>query len=201
MIGFVEGMLENVDPDKITVNVSGIGFEIFPTSSVFRNLPPKGQKVKITTYFLVKEDAMQLFGFSSKEEKSLFLHLLSVSGIGPKGAMSIVSSFDIETLVTAIAKADIDLLTSAQGIGKKTAQRVVVELKEKIAKAYMLDASSGVFDSTDDTPILKDAVSALMALGYSAKEARKAASKAISQTPNESVENVIKSSLKNLSQV
>ncbi|MFA5103620.1 MAG: Holliday junction branch migration protein RuvA [Candidatus Margulisiibacteriota bacterium] len=202
MISFVEGILDSIEPSKIAVNVGGVGYGITVTSSVLKNLPPKGQKIRILTYLNVKEDALQLFGFSSKEERGLFLQLLSVSGIGPKGAMNIVSSFELNQLVTAIVKADVDMLTAAQGIGKKTAQRVIVELREKISKAYSLDASSGIFDASTDSPMLKDAVSALMALGYASKEARKAVSKGVDElSPGASVEDLIKYSLKSLSQV
>lgn len=201
MITFIEGVLESAAEDKIEVNVSGVGYGITVTSAVARELPQKGQKIRVLTYLNVKEDAMQLFGFSSKEEKNLFLQLLSVSGIGPKGAMNIVSSFELNALVTAIAKADVEMLSSAPGIGKKTAQRVVVELKEKISRSYSLDASSGIFDPADDTPLLKDAVSALMALGYGSKEARKTVSKGVKElAAGASVEDLIRYSLKNLSQ-
>ena len=201
MISFIEGILDSIEPNKITVNVSGVGYGINVTSSVLKSLSSKGQKIKILTYLNVKEDSMQLFGFSSKEEKGLFLQLLSVSGIGPKGAMNIVSSFELNQLVTAIAKADVEMLTAAQGIGKKTAQRVIVELREKISKTYSLDASSGIFDASTDSPLLKDAVSALMALGYGSKEARKAVSKGVDElSSGASVEDLIKYSLKNLSQ-
>jgi len=201
MIGFVEGPLENIDIDKITVNAGGLGYEIVVTSSVMRHLPQKGQKVRVLTYLNVKEDSMQLFGFSSKDEKSLFLQLLSVSGIGPKGAMNIVSSFDLNTLVAAIAKADVDFLTSVPGIGKKTAQRVVVELKEKISKAYSLEAETKLFAEKDQSPQQKDAVSALIALGYSAKDARQSVSSVMGKLPADpSIEEIIRHSLRNLSQ-
>ncbi len=201
MISFIEGMLETAEADKISVNVNGVGYEITVSSSVLRSIPQKGQKIKILTYMNVKEDSMQLFGFSSKEEKGLFLQLLSVSGIGPKSAMNIVSSFELNKLVAAIAKADVDMITAVPGIGKKTAQRVIVELREKISKAYSLDASSGIFDASSDSPLLKDAVSALMALGYGSKEARRAVSKAVEDLSDRaSVEEIIRSSLKSLSQ-
>lgn len=201
MISFIEGILDNADHDRVTVNVGGVGYGIAVTSSVLKDLPPKGQKIRVLTYLNVKEDAMQLFGFSSKEEKGLFLQLLSVSGIGPKGAMNIVSSFELNNLVAAIAKADVEMLTAAQGIGRKTAQRVIVELREKISKAYSLDASSGIFDASSDSPLLKDAVSALMALGYGSKEARKAVAKGVDELSDKApVESLIKYSLKSLSQ-
>jgi len=142
MISHIEGRLDHIDTDpalsavrRITIDVSGVGYEVFVAGSLLRILPKIGEKIKIVTYLNVKEDLMQLFGFASKEEKALFMHLISVSGIGPKGAMNILSSFEINRLVIAITKGDIDLLTSAQGIGKKTAQRVIIELKEKIGKA------------------------------------------------------------------
>ena len=199
MIAHIEGRLDLIESDRIVVDVAGVGYEIFAGGSVLSSLPAKGEKVKILTYLNVKEDLLQLFGFASKEEKGLFLHLLSVSGIGPKSALNILSSFDIKRLVVAITKGDVDLLKSAPGIGRKTAERVIVELKEKIAKAYSLEASGGLPGSVQETPSVKDAVSALMALGYSAKEAKEAVNRTGLDLGSASIEEIIKRSLKGLS--
>ncbi|MCX5749968.1 MAG: Holliday junction branch migration protein RuvA [Candidatus Saganbacteria bacterium] len=199
MIGHIEGIFEGAENDKITVDVNGIGYEITVTNSVLRKLPKKGEKIKVITYLNVREDLMQLFGFSSKEEKGLFGHLLSVSGIGPKGAMNMVSSFDINRLVVAITKGDVGLLTSAQGVGKKTAERVIVELREKLGKIYMLETESGSSTQALENPVIKDAASALMVLGYSAKEAKQAIMESGADlSGNMQIEEIIKRSLKAL---
>lgn len=199
MIGHIEGILDHVEADRIIIDAGGVGYEVFAGGSVLSKLPAKGQKVKVLTYLNVKEDLMQLYGFASKEEKGLFLQLISVSGIGPKGAMNILSSFDIKQLIVAITKGDIDLLTSAPGIGKKTAQRVIIELKEKLAKAYSLEASGTIPGSPVESVSARDAASALMALGYSAKEAREAVSRTGLDLGSASIEEIIKRSLKGLS--
>lgn len=200
MISHIEGILESSDLNSLVVDVNGVGYEITATGSVLRKLPKKGEKIKILTYLNVREDSMQLFGFSSKEEKGLFKQLLSVSGIGPKGAMTILSSFEINRLVIAITKGDVDLLTSAQGVGKKTAQRVIVELKEKIAKAYSVEAQDNMFSASEESPVMKDAVSALMTLGYSAKEAKRSVADSFADLGGKaSIEDVIRLSLKSLS--
>lgn len=199
MIGFIEGTFEGSEQDKVAVNVGGVGYEITVTNSVLRRLPKKGEKLRIITHLNVREDLMQLFGFSSKEEKGLFNHLLTVSGIGPKSAMNIVSSFDMNTLVVAITKGDVALLTSAQGIGKKTAERVIVELKEKLGKIYSLETEDRISQTSADDPVVKDAASALMALGYSAKEARQAIiNSGADLKSGSSIEDIIKRSLRSL---
>ncbi len=192
MISHISGILEQIEFDRIVVDVNGVGYEILVTGSVARSLPKKGDKVKILTFFSVREDAQILYGFASKEEKSLFRHLISVSGIGPKGALSILSAFEIDRLVVAITK----------GIGKKTGQKVIIELKEKIAKAYSLEIDDKVFSSSGnpEEPVIKDAVSALMTLGYTPKEARSAiAGSGVDLSGKATIEEIIKQSLRRLS--
>ena len=197
MISHINGILENIENNLITVDVNGIGFDIIVPLSMIPSLPKKGEKVKINTYFNVREDAMQLFGFPDKESKSLFKHLVSVSGIGPKAAMSLLSSFETRMLIAAITKADVALLSSASGVGKKTAERLIVELKEKLAKAYRTESGETQTVMSSEEPLLKDIVSALIALGYSAKEARQAAmSCGIDYCAKPSIEEAIKKALK-----
>ena len=199
MISHINGTLENIDNNLITVDVNGIGFDIIVPLSMIASLPKKGEKVRINTYFNVREDAMQLFGFPDKESKSLFKHLVSVSGIGPKAAMSLLSSFDTRMLIAAITKGDVALLSSASGVGKKTAERLIVELKEKLAKAYRNESGETSMVMSCEEPLLKDIVSALMALGYSAKEARQAAmSCGIDYSSKPSIEEAIKKALKTI---
>ncbi len=199
MIGFIEGIIDSVEDGRLTVNVNGVGYEMVVSNSVISGQLRKGDTTRVLTYLYVREDAMQLFGFSSREEKALFLHLISVSGIGPKSAMTVLSAFEIKKLVVAITKGDLAYLTSVPGIGKKTAERIVVELKEKLAKAYSVDAQDNMLLSGEDTESSKDAVSALMALGYSAKEARTAVMESIEKSGEAKIEDIIKSALRSLS--
>ncbi len=201
MINHVSGILDHIDTDRITVDVNGIGYEIILTNSVMSRIPKLGEKIKVLTYHYVKEDSEQLFGFASKEEKALFLNLISVSGIGPKSAMNIVSSFEIKKLVVAITKGEIDYLTSVPGIGKKTAQRIIIELKEKLGKMYSLETTDSLTGSAqEEDPLMRDSVAALMSLGYSAKEAKKAVIESgVDLSGSPKIEEVIKRSLRNLS--
>ena len=200
MISFLSGILEHTDKNRIIIDVSGIGYEVGVSSAMAATLPKTGQKIKVHTYLKVSQDAMQLFGFNSKEEKNLFMYLISVSGVGPKAAMSLLSAFELNKLVGAITRSDIDLLSSAQGIGKKTAQRIVVELKEKLGKAYSIEAGDTGFSIVEEDPMIKDAVSALIALGYQAREARQAVFNCgVDLKSGPQIEHVIKQSLKNLS--
>ncbi len=197
MIGHIEGLVDSVDKDLLVVDCGGVGYEVLSTGTVIFNAK-KGQKIKVLTYMVVREDSMQLFGFHSKEERSLFKQLLSVSGIGPKGAMSIVSAFDVKKLIIAITKGDVETITSVPGIGRKTAQKVIIELKEKLAKAYSVAAEDQLPGVSADNEAMKDAISALMALGYNAKEARAAISSSGVDASTSGVEAIIKASLKNL---
>jgi Holliday junction DNA helicase RuvA len=149
----------------------------------------------------VREDAHTLYGFSSKDERNLFRNLLSVSGIGPKVGMSLMSSYPIDKLTAAITQGNVDLITSAPGVGRKTAQKVIIELKEKIAKTFGLLSTDSIASFPDqDQPILKDSISALMTLGYSAAEAKSAALKVLQEdASNKNIEDIIRRSLKNLS--
>lgn len=200
MISHICGVLEHIEKDRVVIDVNGVGYEIILSTSSRTGLPKIGGTIKFITYLNVKEDLMQLFGFSSREEKSLFLHLISVSGIGPKGAMNILSAFELNRLVIAITKGDIELLSSAQGIGKKTAQRLVVELKEKIAKAYCLETGEDLSLAAAENDFVKDAVSALITLGYSAREARQAVlNSGLDLKGSATIEDIIKKSLKTLS--
>lgn len=200
MISQLTGILDSVDTNHIVVDVNGVGYKVNVPTSIFGKLPKTGEKVKIFTYQVVREDAIELYGFSRKEERNLFSMLLSVSGIGPKIAAGLLSGIKMEDLVVAITKGNVDLITTVPGVGLKTAQRLVIELKEKIGKAYSIagsDISRGV---PGENPLIGDAVSALMTLGYSPREARDAIMKAgIDFSKVKGVEEIIKRSLKVLS--
>ena len=132
MIGFVRGILRDKDYDNVTIECNGVGFQIFVTNSCMVALPDVDNEVKIYTYMLVKDDEISLYGFVSAEEKRLFLQLITVSGVGPKTAIQILSAERMSMIVQSIINEDVSVIANFKGIGKKTAERIIVELKDKI---------------------------------------------------------------------
>ncbi|MBI5700442.1 Holliday junction branch migration protein RuvA [Candidatus Saganbacteria bacterium] len=197
MISHIVGILDQIDLNSITVDVAGIGYKIFATTALINEIGSIGDKVKVYTEQIVREDSNSLYGFRSKEERNLFNALLSVSGIGPKSAMSIISGLPLEKLISAISQGDATLLSSIQGVGSKTAQRIIIELKEKIGKTYGIKPSEIGKGISGDTTMISDAISALITLGYSPREARDAIMK-LNIENAKSVEEIIKLALKNL---
>ena len=196
MIHQLTGILDSIEQNSVVIDVNGVGYKVYVPSIVMDKLPPSGQKIKIFTYQVVREDAMDLYGFLRKEERGLFGMLLSVSGIGPKSALAILSKIKMEDLVVAIAKGSVDLITMVPGIGLKTAQKLVIELKEKVAKAYAISAG-GSLQIQSEEPVVADAIAALMTLGYTPKEAREAIMKSgIDLSKAKGAEDIIKQSLK-----
>ena len=201
MIGYVKGILEEIEEDCVIVDVNGLGIRILTGGALASQMLVPGSEVKIYTYTYVKEDAFQLYGFISKDELSLFKKLITVSGIGPKGAASILSAFSAEDLRYAIYAGDIKTISKAPGIGKKTAERLVLELKDKVELDYQADTLLGQL--TDETVgstepnNRKDAIDALTALGYSSMDAAKAVKQA---DPNADMdaEDILKAALKYL---
>lgn len=169
MIGSIRGRLLEKNPPQILVETNGIGYEIDVPMSTLYNLPDIGAEVFLYTHYVVREDAELLFGFSTKAERSLFRLLIRISGIGPKIALSILSGISASILAQAVSQAELGLLTRIPGVGKKTAERIVLELKGKI------DTVVGSADSQTPTSGAKaDIISALVSLGYSEREALQA---------------------------
>jgi holliday junction DNA helicase ruvA len=201
MIGYVKGILEEIEEDCVIVDVNGLGIRILTGGALASQMLASGSEVKIYTYTYVKEDAFQLYGFISKDELSLFKKLITVSGIGPKGAASILSAFSAEDLRYAIYAGDIKTISKAPGIGKKTAERLVLELKDKVELDYQADTLLGqLADETvgsTEPNNRKDAIDALTALGYSSMDAAKAVKQA---DPNADMdaEDILKAALKYL---
>ena len=201
MIGYVKGILEEIEEDCVIVDVNGLGIRILTGGALASQMLVPGSEVKIYTYTDVKEDAFQLYGFISKDELSLFKKLITVSGIGPKGAASILSAFSAEDLRYAIYAGDIKTISKAPGIGKKTAERLVLELKDKVELDYQADTLMGqLADETvgsTEPNNRKDAIDALTALGYSSMDAAKAVKQA---DPNADMdaEDILKAALKYL---
>ncbi|MFH1386860.1 MAG: Holliday junction branch migration protein RuvA [bacterium] len=197
MISHLHGELHLIEPNSVVIDVNGVGYKVKVPASVAAKLPPLNEKVRLLTIQVVREDDISLYGFLSKEERHLFSLFLSVSGIGPKLAMSLISGFPIDRLVSAVAQGDVAILSSISGVGKKTAERIVVELKEKISKAYALKPSEIAVGMKGDQNIISDSISALMSLGYSPKEARDAIAR-VETSDKISVEEILKDALKSL---
>ena len=179
MIAFVEGQLVEKSPTHIVVDVGGIGLEIDIPLSSYQALGELGSAVKVATHLNVREDAWQLFGFATADEKRLFVQLVSISGIGPKLALSILSGTTVAEFVTAILTEDVKALSSIQGVGKKTAQRLVMELREAVDKAGFEPLADLPLTPADgDQSVVNDAILGLVALGYERPEARKAIAQA-----------------------
>ena len=199
MIGYVKGILEEIEEDCVIVDVNGLGIRILTGGALASQMLAPGSEVKIYTYTYVKEDAFQLYGFISKDELSLFKKLITVSGIGPKGAASILSAFSAEDLRYAIYAGDIKTISKAPGIGKKTAERLVLELKDKVAKGFVdgisLEDVAGASADTQASQGSSQAIAALVSLGYSQSEAALAVSKIDAALP---VEEIIKLALRSM---
>ena len=195
MISYVSGIVEYVDTEKVVVDNNGIGISVFMTNDDL-SVIGQGEEIKIHTYFNVKEDAMQLYGFLNKESLELFKLLLTVSKVGPKGALSILSTCPAEMLKMSIVSGDAKTIATANGIGAKTAERVVLELKDKIEIEGVEDfvADANVAEST----VANDVIDALVGLGYSKSEALSTV-KRIEMTEDMSEEDILKKALMELS--
>ena len=201
MIAYLKGTLEEIGSDHIVVEVHNIGYQVKVSLRVIEALPVIGKEIKIYTYTYVREDMIALYGFGTKEDLSMFLLLLGVNGVGPKGALSILSVFSAYDLQMAIISQDAKTIAKAPGIGIKTAQRMLLELKDKISLEETLEEMVMEGDFKENNKELErcraDAVEALTALGYSPAESLKAV-KAVEITENMDSEKILKSALKHL---
>jgi Holliday junction DNA helicase RuvA len=182
MIAMLRGRLVRSDGDHLIIDCQGVGYGVQVATSTRADLPRVGEEVTLYTYLQVREDALQLFGFLTWEDKEAFEALLTVSGVGPKLALAVLSALPARELVLAVAAGDEALLSSISGIGKKTAQRIILELREKmgaVAREGRAGATLGMPESAaaGKDPV-SDAVAALMVLGYTAVEAGRSVQKA-----------------------
>lgn len=191
MIGRLNGVLLEKAPPLVLIDVNGVGYECEVPMSTFYNLPAVGDKVVLLTQFIVREDAQLLYGFGSDRERQTFRQLLKVNGVGAKSALSILSGLSVDDLVQAVTLQDTALLTRVPGVGKKTAERLLLELKDKFSMDGLPTAAGGQAKSASS-----DVLNALLALGYNEREALAA----VKQLPAEvSVADGIKQALKALS--
>ncbi len=169
MISFLIGIIENKFENSLELNVNGVGFVMMVSTNTISSLPLTGETVKIYTYMAVREDDISLYGFSSLEERDIFLKLITVSGVGPKLAIGILSGLKLSDLVLSIVKEDIKLLSNIKGLGKKTAERICLELKGKF-NPLKLEENSG-FDIEYDEDAVQMATDTLISLGINKNEA------------------------------
>lgn len=195
MIGYIKGKIKSLTPEYALIETaSGLGFEVLLSGMAFSSLANR-QEGELFTYMQVREDGVSLFGFATVEEKEMFLKLISVSGVGPKLGITALSGLSAVDIATAIASNDVKKLSSVKGMGKKTAERIILELREKVSVTASLE--------TAETPVIvasdgdEDAVVALMTLGFSKSESLKAIARARAQGAS-SVEDIIMLALKGM---
>jgi len=193
MITHIRGKLIEKNPTFAIIECNGIGYYVHTSLNTYSKIPDS-EAVKLYTYLSIKEDSHTLFGFADKVEREIFKLLISVSGVGNSIARTMLSSMDPKQIQHAIASEDVATIQSVKGIGAKTAQRVIIDLKDKILKTYQLSEDSVQSNNT----IKEEALSALEVLGFSRKQVDRLVQKIIQETPEITLENIIKQALKNL---
>lgn len=187
MYYYIKGTLAVRGTNYIVVDSGGVGYMIFTPSP--EKAPQQGSEITVYTYLNVREDAMELYGFLTEEEKRLFMQLISVSGVGPKVGLALLSAASAQSIMTAIITGDTKTLTRAQGVGPKAAKRIILELKDKLDPAELgIDGDEGVIIDDMDAPIMDaraEALSALVVLGYSTNDAKNALMKLDASLPTE----------------
>lgn len=198
MISYIRGELAAIEEEKVIVDVQGVGYGIFMPGQSMGMLPSIGEEVKLHTYMNVREDAMQLFGFLTQDDLKVFKLVIGVSGIGPKGGLSILSHLSPDDLRFAVMSHDVKAISGVPGIGKKTAEKLIIELKDKLSIEDVLDKkieSSSPSVSSVANQTQAEAVQALVALGYGNTEAMKAVKK-VDMDEETTVEEILKQALK-----
>ena len=199
MISYLKGTLEALEEDKVVIDVGGIGYGVFMSGQAMGLLPSIGKEVKIHTYLNVKEDAMQLYGFLTKDDLEVFKLLIGVNGIGPKGGLGVLSALSPDELRFAVMSSDVKAICQAPGIGKKTAEKLILELRDKLrledALEHLASENEVQGAAAYQGEVQSDAVQALVALGYGSTEALKA-ERQVDITENMEVEEVLKQALK-----
>ena len=193
MIAHIQGKLVEKLPTEVLIDCGGVGYQVNISLHTY-SLIPDTENIKLFTYLQIKEDSHTLFGFVEKSEREIFKMLLTVSGIGASIARTMLSSLEPKQIIQALASGDVATIQSIKGIGSKTAQRAILDLKEKVLKIYNLDEVSVVQNNTNKD----EALSALEVLGFNKKLAEKVVDKFVRESPEASVETIIKQALKNL---
>ncbi|HEX2270558.1 MAG TPA: Holliday junction branch migration protein RuvA [Pyrinomonadaceae bacterium] len=203
MIAHLSGTLHSKHPNLVIVDVSGVGYEVNIPLSTYYDLADTGSNVQLRIYTHVKEDALQLYGFKTARERELFINFISVSGIGPKLGIALLSNMDAEQLIQAIKTNNLARLTSIPGVGRKTAERLVVDLREKMTQLSVdqIDETPAQPESGDGPPedsVRAEALSGLMNLGYQKAAAEKAIDAALAEGGDITVESILKRSLRKI---
>lgn len=193
MIAHLQGRLVEKTPTDVVIDCNGVGYQVNISLHTF-SLLPDSENIKLYTFLQIKEDAHTLFGFAEKAERELFKLLISVSGVGAGTARTMLSSLEPKHIIHSIGSGDVGTIQSIKGIGLKTAQRVILDLKDKVLKLYDLEEVSAHGNNTNK----EEALSALEVLGFNKKLAEKAVEKIVKENPSASVETIIKQALKNL---
>ncbi|MFB0938273.1 MAG: Holliday junction DNA helicase RuvA [Candidatus Azotimanducaceae bacterium] len=193
MITHLRGKLVEKNPTYVIVECSGVGYLAHISLNTYSNIPDQ-EAIFLYTYFSVKEDSQTIYGFAEKLEREIFKLLISVSGVGPSIARTMLSSMSTQEIQNAIASGDVPVIQSVKGIGAKTAQRVIIDLKDKIIKTYGIDEVSILQNNT----IKDEALSALEVLGFTRKQSEKVVDRILKEDSSVNVEGLIKQSLKNL---
>ena len=202
MYSYIKGTLTEMEEDALVVEANGVGYHIYTTGQTFRYLPSLGEEIKVYTYLHIREDAMLLFGFLTKDELKVFKLLLGVSGIGPKGALAILSVMTTDDLRFAVLGDDAKAIAKAPGVGAKTAQRLILELKDKLSledafEQKLANQAAGDISAADTGSQVQEAVQALTALGYPGTDALRAVKK-VEGAESMTVEEILKAALKKM---
>ncbi len=197
MISYLEGTLVHKHPTHVILDVGGVGYMLHISLSTYDQVGDVGARTQILTYLHVREDALELFGFMTEEERTLFLTLISVSGIGPKLAQGILSGVTPAEFQSAIVEENVRSLTALRGIGRKTAQRLIVELKDRFEKAVFPEGAPGHAEISREMSAVQEAFLALLSLGFKEAEAQRAIDKIIREEGRElSTEEMVKKTLR-----
>jgi holliday junction DNA helicase RuvA len=196
VIAHLRGRITEKQPNRIVVDVNGVGYDVFVPLSTFYGLGDAGSSVALRIHTHVREDALALYGFSTPLEQDLFERLIGVSGIGPRLALAVLSGMEPGELMRAIERSDVARLTSIPGVGKKTSERIVLELKDRLPPARTLAAAAG--EAPRDAAVRDDVLSALLNLGYHRPLAEKAVASALKMAPDDSFERTLKQALREL---
>lgn len=196
MIAYIRGTIAEKDPTRVVIEAAGVGYELTIPLSTFDRLPKTGAEVKLLAFHCVREDDETLFGFATEAEKAMFAKLTSVSGVGPKIAIAILSGSSIGELSLAIASGNAKRISSIKGVGKKTAEKICIELKDKVNAIEAL-AATGRGGKGEISPVLHDAILALTALGFNEESANKMVSQVVAAHPDaKDTEAIIRFALK-----
>jgi len=200
MYSYLKGKLAQKTPMQVVVDIGGIGYELSIPLSTYSILPDQESDICLLTHVYIREDAHQIFGFATNEERNLFRLLITISGIGPKLGLAILSGLDLNDLKQAIIEGNLGILTSISGVGRKTAERIVIELREKVVVEERSSAAGAGASTFGGGPLIEDTVSVLVSLGYKKQASQDAVKKALESqgAADQTVEKLVRSALKTI---